>query len=195
MKVSDAIRKRRSVRHYSTKAVKWGDIVEVLDAAKYTPMAGNVFSLRFVVVADKKKKADISTYCLDQYFMQDAPYLIVVCSDLEQVKTLYGELAEEYGTRQAAAAVQNMLLQATELGLASCWIGSFDGNAVRSVLKIPDRIKVETIITLGYSKGKQEMPIKQNLNKFTFFEEYGKPGGWKEKDPHFWGTRGTRFEK
>ena len=198
MKVEQAIKARRSIRKFSTKKVGWSQLTKVLEAAIYTPMAGNVFSLRFVVVTDKKKKSKIAKACLEQYFMQDASYLIVVCSELEQVRELYGERAEIYGTLQVGAAIQNMLLQATELNLATCWIGAFEEGSIKSILKIPDNIKVESIIALGNAKRKPEMPAKKELNKVTYFEEYGKQdekGELEKGHEDFWRVRGTRFEK
>lgn len=195
MKVEDAIKARRSIRQYSTKKVTWDELTKVLEAAIYAPMAGNIFSPRFVVVADKKKKTEIAQACFEQYAIQDASYLIVVCSDVEQVRELYGGHAEKYATQQSGAAVQNMLLQATELSLASCWIGALEEGSIKSALKIPDDIKVESIIALGNAKRKPAMPPKKDLNMVTFFEEYGKPGGWKQTHTDFQGVRGTRFEK
>ncbi len=195
MDVEDAIKARRSCREYSTKKVKWEDVAKVLNAAIYTPMAGNVFTTRFLVVTDEKKKAKISTYCVNQHFMQEAPYVIVVFSDLGEIKVLYGDLAEDYASKQAAAAVENMLLQATELGLGSCWIGTFDEDPIRGMLMIPEGFKVEAVITLGHAKRKQTMPKKADLNKFVFFDEFDKPEGWKERHKLFWATRETRFEK
>ena len=195
MEVRDAIRKRRSCRHFSNKKVKQKDLATVLDAAVYAPMAGNAFPLRFIIVTDIKKKADLAVSCVEQYFMQEASHLIVISTDYTEIKSLYHEFAEEYAGKQAAAAAENMLLQATELGLASCWIGSFDEDRIKAALHIPDEQKVEVVIALGYAKRKSETPPKTELNKFVFFEVYGKPEGFGDKHTWFWATREDRFEK
>jgi len=195
MKVEDAIKERRSVREFLNKPVSWDHLTQILEAAIYTPMAGNVFSLKMVVVADKQTKAGIVQYCLDQYFMKDAAYLIVVCSDLEEVGRLYGEYSDRYGAQQAGAAMQSMLLQATELGIASCWIGTMDESPIKAILGVPGHLRIEGIIALGHAtKRKWEMPIKYVLNKAVYFETYGKPLGWKERSEFQWQPRETRFE-
>lgn len=194
MRVEDAIKERRSVREFSTKGVSWDHLTQILEAAIYTPMAGNVFSIKLIVVADKQAKASLVQYCAEQYFMKDASHLIVVFSDLEEVQRLYGEHSDRYGAQQAGAAIQSMLLQATELGIASCWIGTFDEAPIKAMLGVPDNLRVEGIIALGHAKRKQEMPIKYVLNKAVYFETYGKPLGWKERSEMQWQPRETRFE-
>ena len=195
MKVEDAIKERRSVREFLNKPVSWEHLTRILEAAVYTPMAGNVFSLRLVVVADKQSKAELVQYCLEQHFMKDASHLVVVCSDLEEIQRLYGDLANRYGSQQAGAAIQSMLLQATELGIASCWIGSFDEEPIKPLLSIPDNVRVEAVIALGHAtKRKWEVPPKFWLNKAVYFEAYGKPLGFKERAEQAWSPRETRFE-
>ena len=76
MKVEDAIKERRSVREFLNKPVSWEHLTRILEAAVYTPMAGNVFSLRLVVVADKQSKAELVQYCLEQHFMKRKKYYI-----------------------------------------------------------------------------------------------------------------------
>ncbi|MCK4721500.1 nitroreductase family protein, partial [bacterium] len=53
-------------------------------------------------------------------------YIIVVCSDITQLKRSYGSRAEMYGRQQAGAVIENILLKVTDLKLASCWVGAFD---------------------------------------------------------------------
>ncbi len=194
MKVEDAVKERRSVREFTSKPVSWEHLTQILEAGIYTPMAGNVFSLKFIVVVDKQTKAELVQYCLDQYFMKEASHLIVVLSDLEEVQRLYGDLSERYGAQQAGAAIQSIMLQATELGIASCWVGSLDENPIKALLGVPGDLKVEAVIALGHGKHKQEMPPKFNLNKAVYFETYGKPLGFKDRVEQLWQPRETRFE-
>jgi nitroreductase len=47
-------------------------------------------------------------------------------------------------------ALEHIALMATELGLATCWIGSFDAEKVRQVLEIPKDIVIIELMALGY---------------------------------------------
>jgi len=59
------------------------------------------------------------------------------------------EARREYATVNAAIAMAQMVLQATELGYGTCWLGGFSEKRVRRILKIPDALHVSTITPLG----------------------------------------------
>ena len=55
------VRTRRSIRKFKPEAVEWGKIVEILNAGRVAPSAGNLQNWKFVVVQDevqRKKVAD-----------------------------------------------------------------------------------------------------------------------------------------
>ena len=79
-----------------------------------------------------------------------------------------------YATQACAIAGQNIMLKATDLGLSSCWVGSFDEYTVAKILKIPDNITPEMIITVGYSDQVEQGVDRVPIDRVTFFEEHGK---------------------
>jgi len=79
-----------------------------------------------------------------------------------------------YASQACAIAGQNMMLKATDLGLHSCWIGSFDEFALSRILKIPDNIVPEMIITMGYSDQVEQGVDRIPVDRVAYFEEYGK---------------------
>ena len=54
------------------------------------------------------------------------------------------------GPIDVAIALEHIALQATELGLATCWIGSFYPDKVRPILGIPDSVIIVELLALGY---------------------------------------------
>ena len=50
MNVFECIRTRRSIRKYKDKPVPWDSIVEILQAGKYAPFAGNILNVKLIVV-------------------------------------------------------------------------------------------------------------------------------------------------
>jgi len=64
-------------------------------------------------------------------------------------------------------------LKAVDLGLSSCWVNIFDQKAVSRILRLPDSIISQIILTIGYQ---EEKPMKKlskiPLQRITFFNKY-----------------------
>ena len=186
MKLLDAIQSRRSIRKFKNKKVKWSDILEAIDAATQTPLAGNQNTLRFVIVTDPQIKQHMGL-CADQQWIAEADTIIVVCSDDSPLVSLYDDRAEKYGRQQIGAAIQNFLLRLTDLGLASCWIGSFLENEIKNVLQMPEEMKVEAILPVGYANEKPKSTKKASLQNIIFWDKWNvKKKPTYIKDPSTW---------
>ena len=173
MDVFDCIRTRRSVRKYKDKPVPWDNVVEIMQAGKYAPFAGNIMNCKFIVVKDEDKRRKIAEACVQQYWMQDAPIHIVVVGEPEKAERYYGTRgARLYTTQGAAAAIQNMMLAAHSLGLGSCWIGAFDEEEIRRLCNLPEHVNVQGIVTIGYADEQPEMPPKYRIEHAMFFEKW-----------------------
>ncbi|UZE94319.1 MAG: nitroreductase family protein [Candidatus Pacearchaeota archaeon] len=184
MDFKKVLKERRSIRRYSSKKVSVSDLTAVCEAARFIPVAGNIYTVRLVIVSDEKKKEQLAEAALSQDFIAKAPFVIVVCSDLKQLRRSYGTRAEIYGKQQAGAAIENMLLKVTELGLASCWVGATDDNAVKRVLKIPEDIQIEALLPLANPLGKEEAKKKPDLSFITYFEKWGQRTAKPAKKPY-----------
>lgn len=166
------LKERKSIRSYSVKNVSFENIIKICEAARYSPMAGNIYTVRLIIVSNKETKQKLVEAALDQEFILDAPYIIVVCSDISNLERAYGERAAIYSRQQAGAAIENMLLKVTELGLASCWIGAFEENAVKRILNIPDKIQVEAILPIANPLGEPQAKKKPELKQIVYFEKW-----------------------
>ncbi|MBT4539735.1 nitroreductase family protein [Candidatus Woesearchaeota archaeon] len=172
--VIDAIKTRRNVKHFVPKIVSWEKIAEVLDAARYAPSSGNLQNWKFIVVTDPAQKQALAEAAHEQYDITLAGALIVVCGEPEKAERYYGMRGERLFTVQnCAAAIQNMLLAAHSLNLGTAWIGVFDEEAVKNELDIPEKIRPQAIIALGYVKEQPEIPAKYPLTTQVFFGKWG----------------------
>ncbi len=175
MELDEAIKKRKSTRSFSDKKPDWRDIIECIDAARYAPMAGDIYSLKIILVDEKekiKKLADAS----QQDFIAEAHYVVVFCSNPSMTLNAYGERGEMYLKQQAGAAIQNFLLKIEEKGLATCWIGYFVDRIVKEILKIPEDIEVEAFFPVGYESkvigGKKQKKRKIDIDNILYFNKY-----------------------
>ena len=175
MELDKTIRSRKSVKKFSKKNPDWRKIIEAIDSARYSPMAGNIFSLRFILVSDKEKIQQLSK-ASEQEFIADAQYVVVVCSNPSRTLNAYEERGENYLKQQAGTAIQNFLLKLEDFGLATCWIGHFTDEKIKNILKIPKEINVEAFFPIGYESNieKTKQKRKIELDRILYFEEYGK---------------------
>ena len=175
MELDKAICSRKSVKKFSKKKTDWRKIIEAIDSARYAPMAGNIFSLKFILVSDKEKIQKLAE-ASQQEFVADAQFVVVVCSNPSRTLNAYEERGKNYLKQQAGAGMQNFLLKLEQFGLSTCWIGHFVDEQVKKILEIPKEINVEAFFPIGYeseiAKTKQKRKIE--LDRILYFEKYGK---------------------
>ena len=168
MEFSEVIEARRSVRHFSSRlAVKDEDIRALLLAAISAPSAGNIQPWRFTVVRTAEAKERLAS-ALHQRWAAAAPVVIVVSVDPRPCAARYGDRGEMLCSIQdTAAAVQNMLLAAVDRGLASCWIGAFDENAVREAIGAPRALTPIAVLPIGHSAESAAKPKRRPIEEVT----------------------------
>ncbi len=128
-----------------------------LAAARLAPSACNSQPWKFIVVDDRQLKDKLGDaafrgiYSMNS-FCKTAPVMVAVVS--EKPKFLAGIGGMFRGTKyyliDIGVAIEHFVLQAEDLGLGTCWIGWFNERAVKSVLEIPHRKKIDILIALGY---------------------------------------------
>lgn len=186
MDFDKVIKERHSTRHFLPKDVSFHKVISIIEAGTYAPAAGNIFTTRVIIVTNPEIKLKLVDAAAGQQFLSQVPYVFVVCSDPSQAARSYGKRADLYMSQQAGAAIENMLLKATELGVDTCWVGAFDETTVKRLLHIPDHVKVEALMPIGYSEEKKikkhierrKMDIKHvaSFNGFGIFRKRLVPG-------------------
>ena len=172
MNVIEAIDQRRTVRKFLNTPVEWEKVGNILMAGHYAPSAGNLQTWRFIVITDKQQRKSIADASIKQYWIEDAPVLIIMCSLPQEMERHYGERGNLYDIQSCASATQNMLLSAEEFGLKSAWIGAFEENHLKHVLDIPDNAKVHSIIALGYGDENPPKPQKYHIQDITYINSW-----------------------
>jgi nitroreductase len=165
---SEVIAKRRSVRHFKADMeVPDEDIRAILDAAITAPTAGNIQPWRFTVVRTLDARERL-VKALRQRWATAAPVVIVVSVDPRPCFARYGDRGERlYAIQDTAAAVEHMLLTAVDRGLASCWIGAFDDDAVREAIGQQAPITPVAVLPIGYSAEFSGRPARRPLSEVS----------------------------
>lgn len=171
--ILELIKTRRNIREFHPRFVDWDKLSRILDAARHAPSCGNLQNWKFVVVINTGQKKQLAEAALQQYEIINAAALIVVCAEPEKAERYYGLRGDRlYTIQNCAAAIQNMLLEAHSLGLGARWIGAFEEEMVKKVLNIPDEIRPQAIIAVGYPKEIPPKPPKMPLESLVYFHAW-----------------------
>ncbi len=157
MTLLDLIKHRKSIRDFLDKPVEREKIMMCLEAARLAPSATNLQPWKFIVVDDKQlkdklcKAAFSGIYSINS-FCKTAPVIVVVISEKSKFLTRIGGIFRDtkYYLIDIGIAGEHLVLQAEDLGLGTCWIGWFNERALKSVLNISQRKKIDVVIALGY---------------------------------------------
>jgi len=173
MELEKAIQKRKSVRKFTKKKPDWRDIIDAIDSARYAPIAGNKFNLKFILVEDIEKMEALAE-ASQQPFVGSVHYIVVVVCDGSSTKKRFEGRGEMYCHQQSGAAIENFLLSLEESGLSTCWIGHFFDKKVKSVLGIPESVDVEAMFPIGYeARSMRTKRFKTDINTVVRFDSYG----------------------
>jgi F420 biosynthesis protein FbiB-like protein len=173
-----AIAARRSIRRFQDRPVEPEKLRAVLDAAILAPSAANAQPWAFVVVQEaetRERLADLILEAHDRYYadvrvtapgesmaelrgraagLGGAPTYVVVCVHRRRryVRPGHEARTRPWDLVSAAAAMENLLLAASALGLGACWLGvpTLRAEALKALLGIPDDAEVIGVTPLGY---------------------------------------------
>lgn len=173
MEALDCIKSRRTIRKFTEQPIEFEKLGKILEAGSYAPSAGNIQNFRFILVTEKGLIKQLYDHCLQQEVVFHAQVCIVICGEDDKAERMYGLRGRRlYSIQNCAAAAQNMLLAAHDLGLGACWIGAFDEDKIRSLFDIEEQSRPQAIIALGYPD--EHPPAeKKDLQAMTHFNAYG----------------------
>jgi nitroreductase len=171
MELSEAVRRRRMVRHFTAEPVAPEVIDRMLDLARHAPSAGFTQGQSFIVVTRPELKRKIARLCGedDGYvragfhpFISEAPVLVIACTSEAAYHQRYQEadkLKEDgseiewpvpYWHMDIGCAVMILLLAAVNEGLAAGFAGSHDLDALRQLLGMPADVTPVGVIPIGH---------------------------------------------
>jgi nitroreductase len=204
------IQDRRSIREWTDEPISEEDLAIILEAGRLAPSGENAQPWRFIVVRsaetrkklgalagggsgrrftaeyvtnqmqerfanlqdDAKKKTAFEKLTSGQVsaFLANAPLNLVVCGKKDVWDTPY----------DTSAAIENMLLMITALGLGACWviapcIDIRDEERIKAILHIPPGFKAISIISVGRPTRPHRPRPRIPLNQLVYSEKWGDP--------------------
>jgi nitroreductase len=167
MDVFEAIRIRRSIRKFRPKSIPDEKLKMILEAGHLAPSASNRQPWRFVVVKDPERKRILAKAADNQTFIADASVIVVALGD--------PEASPRWFRQDPMIAVEHMVLAATALGYGTCWIGAFNEEEIKRLLRIPEELKVIALLPIGFPDETPAPRERKPLKKIVFHEKYGEP--------------------
>jgi len=160
------IKRRRSVRRFTSDTVEEKVIADILDCARLAATANNRQPWLFGAVTDpelRRRVADATDY---GKFIAQAPVCFAV----------FCRSDERYYLEDGCAATENILVAATAHGLGSCWVAGDKkayGPRVREILGVPAGYGLVSLVAAGVP-AETPVPRKKDLAEVSFRETYGK---------------------
>ncbi|RPJ01386.1 MAG: hypothetical protein EHM31_05920 [Candidatus Aminicenantes bacterium] len=171
------IRGRRSIRRFLETPVEPEKLRACLEAARLAPSAHNAQPGRYVVVDEPALKDRLATAAFSgiyrgSRFAAKAPVLLVLLARRDFVAHHLGGRMQRvpYYFVDMGIAGEHIVLQAEELGLATCWMGWFSRRHVRKVLNVPRGLKIVAVMPVGYAeKRPTREPPRKSLDEIAAF--------------------------
>jgi nitroreductase len=164
MDVITAINTRYSCRAYLDKPVPKALLEQVIDAGRRAPTARRVQPVIFVVATDPTLRSRLAELLEFGRFMAQASACIAVYAH-----------PTKYYLEDGCAAVENILLAATSLGLQSCWVAGDKKEhapAVSELLGVPAEEKLIALLAIGYARDPGRQPDRKPLEQVLYWEKY-----------------------
>jgi nitroreductase len=192
MDIFELMKYRRSIRKYEDRQIPRQDLEKIIQAGLYAPNAGGgqrsiICAVHNRQLCEKIGKLNVANFdrknLIGSYVSNEQPSIIddpTIKSGFYGAPTvcaIFGPKRFLYSIPDAFCCAENMVLAATELGIASCIIArgeeTFDNEIGAAYLKqweIPENYIARCFVLLGYCKGDYPAEKPRKSNRFKIID-------------------------
>ncbi len=167
MTVYEAAINRRTIRCFKQKPIPLEILKKLVNAGRRAPSSANLQPIEYIIIDE----VDLVERVFET--LKWAGYISPAGNPLpgERPVAYIVVLANKKKNsgncdRDAAAAIENMLLVALEEGIGSCWLGAIDINQLTDILALPEHVKLDSVIALGYSNESPQVEKMKDSVKY-----------------------------
>jgi len=147
----DLIVSRRTIRQFKSKPIARPILEKIVNAGRLAPSAGNMQPLEFVVVDDDETRRRIFPCLRWAGYIAPAGNPRPGQEPMAYIFPIINQGVREKGyENDVGAAAENMILAAWEEGIGSCWLISVERGKAAAILNVPEGLRVDSVIALGY---------------------------------------------
>ncbi|MGZ7159962.1 MAG: nitroreductase family protein [Methanobacterium sp.] len=165
----DLVKSRYSVRAYKNQPVEEEKLEKILEAARFAPTAVNYQPFKIIVINTEGREDDLKRVYQAEWF-SEAPVVICVCCEPQNAWVRRD--GKNYADVDATIVMDHIILTATSLGLGTCWIGAFDAEAVKIILKLPDGVEPLVFTPIGYPADEKGEKKRKELSELVKYEHW-----------------------
>lgn len=171
MDLEECVYKRRTIRRFKQEPISLERLKQLVDYARVAPVARNVQALEYIIVEGTEMKEKLfplvrwaNSLPEDQRTpekgREPTAYILILVN--KKIKRAFVDF-------DVGAAVENILLGATNFGIGTCWMAAIDYKRIRELLEIPEDYDLKQVISLGYPD--EESVMEPYKDKFTYWKD------------------------
>lgn len=161
MNFSELVKSRYSVRSFQNTPIAQEQLDLILEAGRLSPSAHNSQPQRIFIARSAEIREKIAAVCPCTF---GAPMILVVGYDRTRQRESKKNPGLSFGEIDSTIVCTQMMLQAHDLGIGSCWVGMFNREALSQALALPEEVTVIGLLVMGYPAANAE-PLPLHFQK------------------------------
>lgn len=172
MKFIELAKERYSLRSFDPRKIEKEKLDLILKAGQLAPTAVNYQPQRILVIESEEALTKLKA-CTVYHF--NAPMALLICANKDETwkRTYDGKVHTDI---DGSIVATHMMLQATELGLGTTWVGHFDPAAIRNAFNIPSNLEPVCIFPIGYpssyAKKHPNHEKRKDISQTVFYNSF-----------------------
>ncbi|HBN82123.1 MAG TPA: nitroreductase [Ruminococcaceae bacterium] len=172
MEFTEVLKSRYSVRKFSDRKIEKEKLDKILEAGRTAPTAVDYQPQRILVLDSEENLTKLKD-CTPYHF--NAPLALLVCYDnTASWKRPFD--GKDMGEVDASVVATHMMLEVTDLGLGSTWVGHFDAEKAKKLYQLPENIIPVMLLPIGYPREDARPSVlhlkRLDLDKTVFYNSF-----------------------
>ena len=167
MEFLELAKKRYSVRAYKSKSIAYDKLQKLLEASRLAPTADNRQPFQLIIIQTQGREEELLRIYNKPWFVE-APVVICACGIPSE--SWVRQDGKNYCDVDVAIVMDHLILAATELGLGTCWVGAFNKEEARKILKLPDDLEPIVFTPLGYPNDQPGDIIRKPIEELIRYD-------------------------